>query len=131
MKKVIILALLLLNISTSKAEFSSIDSIYTGKVLLQYCKETLNALKLPPEITHEQVMESSLCLGFVSGAVDGWRLTVLERKGTLPFDVPQDVTDPEIIRVLIKYLENHPERLQSPGIVSLWFSLIEAFPPKN
>jgi Rap1a immunity proteins len=81
---------------------------YNGSILLAGCENHLE--QATPSTPIEVVYASGICLGMVS---------VLSRMGTmLPRDVrscpPETATVTQGIRVVVKYLKDHPERLHEP-----------------
>jgi hypothetical protein len=75
-----------------------------------------------------------VCLGYLQGASD--LLTVMQRPlwpFNYPYCLPQGAQAPdELRRVLMAYLDNHPEKSPVIGAGSAFRALIEAFPcPKQ
>ncbi len=49
-------------------------------------------------------------------------------RSILFYCVPQDVSWPQIIRVLVKWLEDNPEKLNQPGYVVINSAMSNAYP---
>ena len=97
---------------------------FTGKSLLSNCEDAIG---------NKQTIEAGLCIGQIHGI---WRqLSVLSLADPVVLDIkelkicdPRETSLQAMIKVVIKYLEEHPERLhmQSTGLIG--FALRDAFP---
>jgi len=71
-----------------------------------------------------------VCLGYLQGASD--LLTVMQKPlwpFNYPYCLPQGAQTPEDLRrVLMAYLQSHPEKVPAIGAGSAFRALIEAFP---
>jgi len=81
-----------------------------GTELLRACTAAVNQAD-GVEVTTEQSIESVWCIGYVSGLLDG--LAVMGWKGgSTRVCIPQSGIDNEqAIRIVVKYLREHPEGL--------------------
>ena len=97
---------------------------FTGKSLLSDCRDAID---------DKQTIETGLCIGQIHGI---WRqLSVLSLADPVVLDIKElKICDPReaelqaMIQIVVKYLEEHPERLhmQSTGLIG--FALRDAFP---
>ena len=106
----------------------------TGSDLLTKCKDFLNTVdKSAP---YSSAFAVGFCPGFISGVLSGaevWEASDTLRKVTHPMAWcrPEQANNGEIIRVFVKFLEDHPERLHEPAGLLLLTSLSTAFPCKK
>ena len=81
-------------------------------------------------ICQDESVYLDVCLGYLQGASD--LLTVMQKPlwpFNYPYCLPKDVPPPdELRRVLMAYLEKHPEASSAVGAGSAFRALIEAFP---
>ena len=130
--KYITTALLLLVLS-SPAQAGISDS---GNELLPACKLALDP---PNNESRRQADDALYCSAFVRGYVSGWGESALNAankskpyKGT-PYElglycIPGKVTTSQMIRIVVAYMERHPEELhKDPGRL-IRFAINEAFP---
>ena len=87
----------------------------TGNELLEYCE-------------NESVYSQSLCNGFIDGAGDGFLSYALYIGRQLPFCYPEGATVRQMRRVIVKYLEEHPQDLHYGAADSAFIALEDAFP---
>jgi hypothetical protein len=88
-----------------------------GKELLRDCETTKN------------VSSTMWCYGYLNGILDMQSLT--EGNPYLPtLCTPPEVTMEQARRVVVKYLQNHPEKLHYGEHALTYIALIEAFPCK-
>lgn len=102
-----------------------------GNALLKSC----NAALKRGDDSSAQVDRGDVwyCIGYVQGireALDAQRalsssMHIEDSSGIL---IPEEVPVGQIIRVLVKWLHDHPENLHEPKIVIMILSLREAFP---
>lgn len=103
-----------------------------GSTLLQQCQQTL--------IVFDGGNASNLghageCLGRLGGTVDGLSLaratySNLEKKelAQLYCSPDQGVTNDQSVRIVVKYLKDHPESLHKAESTLIILALIDAFP---
>jgi len=56
--------------------------------------------------------------------------TTAKRNRDLSFCLPDQVTNDQIIKIFVKYLDDHPEELHQPASLLLVTSMRKAFPCK-
>jgi hypothetical protein len=83
-----------------------------------------------------------LCGGYVLGVQDGFlasselALIASEDQGTPPvsgkyWDIPEDVEDETLVKIVVKYLELNPDMQSKPAILSVINALIQTYPAKK
>lgn len=95
----------------------------TGLDLLHHCKE----------VTENRAnFMSGQCAGFVEGMIQGVYFMAVNAAPTVkdikqPFCIAKTVSNEQIIAVLVKYLNDHPEKLDSPAAVLFVLAMENAF----
>ena len=71
----------------------------------------------------------SICIGYLIGALDTsrWIAAVSETRITV-CDVPSGVTIPQLVALMRRYLDQHPENLHLTGASLIPHIINEAFP---
>jgi 2-methylcitrate dehydratase PrpD len=90
----------------------------TGNKLLEECEAT-------------EPFRQAFCLGYIMGVtdVDGMDGAAFpERRRTC---VPEDVTNGQLLDILVKYLKNHPEERHYSAAVLAIKAITKAFPCKR
>jgi hypothetical protein len=100
----------------------------TGAEVLDKCKNLVDK---------GSVFEGGYCAGFMDGVIDtarAWENSdeELKRKHEpwVRFCLPKEVTNGQIARVFVKFLEDHPEKLHFPANLLFIEALRTAFPCK-
>lgn len=96
----------------------------TGNKLLSECKETLND-------DSQDFFKSGFCLGFVSATADSMEalnLVVGKYAKKHPYCVPAEVTNGQMVRVIVKSLEAKPADLHLNAYFLVVRALDEAWP---
>jgi len=100
---------------------------YKGIEALRGCKSALNP---PPNPSIETVIESARCLGFIGGFTDSMSI-VRAMKGdrNALFCAPKEgISVEQGARLLVKFLEDHPQILHDEARVAVYVALGKAFP---
>jgi hypothetical protein len=71
------------------------------------------------------------CMGYVIGIDDGIQLAYDIQGKPQPYCIPSEVTTGQMVRVLIKFIKDHPEKAHSKTSVLAVESFITAFPCKR
>ncbi len=106
--------IVLMTVSTYPRAAKAITGM-TGNELLGYCE-------------NEGVYSQGLCDGFIDGAGDGFQSYALYIGRRLPFCYPEGATVGQVRRVIVKYLEEHPQDLHYSAADSAFIALGDAFP---
>ncbi len=116
--KLVPAALLLLSSSTAQSEA-------TGNRLLRACSETIKYL----EAREYNDLDFGYCVGYLTGlqGMEWFTRVVLEQQDKL-FCIPAGVGAEQRVRVVVQYLEEHPERLHLPAAGEVAIALNKAFP---
>src|SRR5437879_4922143 len=97
----------------------------SGNVFLSVCGESPDSSsKAPP-------FQRGACYGYVLGVDDGVRMTYDIQDQTQPYCLPDEVTTGQTVRILIKFIKDHPEKAHSQTRVLVVESLMDAFPCKG
>ena len=109
------------------------EDIHSGSKLLQNCNSY--SMLVDGSSNSKIILGAGLCLGTVRGIIDAGAIfdTFAEQAGKPPsnvFCVPESVTADQGVRVVIKYLEGHPEDLHKRGTTLTVHALKQAFPCK-
>ena len=105
-----------------------------GNKLLNYCSQ---AVKDTEPGTAEEHFKIAWCLGYIYGFKDGFDgLALVSAKDDTDFTklrhsyicFPEGSTIDQAIRVLVKFLKDHPERLHQPSFTLAEEAFAEAFP---
>jgi len=114
-------------------------NIKDGNDLLDACRD---ADKSPDEMkTQDQLRRSMMCLGYITGVADGIKVAtqVNEQINEKPrnlgdwgglFCAPDEVKVGQVLRVVVKYLRDHPGELHNPSADLIVAALNAAFPCK-
>jgi Rap1a immunity proteins len=90
----------------------------SGNELVETCK-TYQGIGTPSD---------GICLGYISGTNDGYRYA-LKLRGLKPdYCYSDNVTNGQLVKVVVKYLNDHPERLQYSADSLILDALFQAFP---
>lgn len=106
-----------------------------GNKLLRNCATTVaiwNIGNSPhPPLTATQAIEAGMCVGYMKGIVD---LHVIYRQMKLAkyplFCLPDGIQPGQWVRIVTKYLQEHPEKLHQRDSLLVVQALMSAFPCK-
>lgn len=135
MKTLLLSVVVLSAFSASSAWARNLSSV-DGNTLLTKCHPALQMTEVSPKLSHDEWSAAFYCLGFVQGAMDAdavWQTAETKALGTrarsiLTYCVPQDVSWPQTIRVLVKWLEDNPDKLNLPGYDAINLAMSKAYP---
>lgn len=100
-----------------------------GNDLLSACEAHLSILR--DQGKHlDGMAKAETCLSYISGFLDGFWVGETE-KGVETFEhvcIPHEVNTGQAIRVVTKWLEDHPEKLHRPAHACVYVALRDAFP---
>ncbi len=101
-----------------------------GNSLLESCNA---ALKLIDDSSAQVDRGAWYCVGYVQGireSLDAQRLLSSSTRTPDPsgINIPEQVENRQVIRVVVRWLQNHPESLHEQKIVIMIWALREAFP---
>jgi hypothetical protein len=75
---------------------------------------------------HQNATKATHCLGFMAGFIDG-----ATYGSSLDACIPQEADLGQLVRVIVKYLANHPEDLHLSAASLIDKATLEAFPCKK
>jgi hypothetical protein len=110
------------------------ENMTDGTHLLAGCQLALAGFDRPGNnVTPADALKTGVCIGFLSGVAGAHRFDTLrsaEAGHLLPraFCIPNSVTAPEEARVLLAFLNAHPERLSEDGVGLVYAAYAEAWP---
>jgi hypothetical protein len=92
-----------------------------GNELIENCKEAIKG-------DSDDFFKSGWCYGFLQGASEMFVMAKI--LGQLPpsYCMPAEVTEKQAVRIVMKYLQNHPEKLHYPRTNLVYRALAQAFP---
>ncbi len=105
-----------------------------GPEILEACTEAAKP------VDSADLMQTARCLGFIDGFIQGMEIVKLRQhpnydeylKSTiLGMDIPDGVTNGQIARVFVKWLNAHPQHLHLEAGMLLTLALAETYPAKS
>jgi len=134
MKRIIVLLTILLYLPLALLSFEANaqddDSMASGNGLLSFCKKSVRLGEGGHRMADVDMLEGVACSKFVWGFLRGTSLGIrmaairvygidkamsmtLEERATAlgAYCMPKGVQTDQVIRIVVRYLENHPERL--------------------
>lgn len=96
----------------------------TGNELLQECQ--MIGRSAEAALTTGEMFQGGVCAGYIAASMDYTRTLFL--MGARLACLPQGTTIGQAVRVVVKYLEEHPERLHEGKPVLVSSALGAAFP---
>ena len=131
MKKAWVLTLLLCVFSVPLTAQEQDQKVWnSGNEFLSLCGDMPDS---PPAgaVTFPPKFHWGMCLGYVRGVDDGVQMAYDIQNDPQPYCVPSEVTTGQMIRVLTKFIKDHPEKAHSKTKVLEIESLKDAFPCKQ
>jgi Rap1a immunity proteins len=101
----------------------------SGNAFLSLCGDMPDSAPKAPALPPE--FHWGICLGYVRGVDDGVQTAYDILNETQPYCLPSEVTNGQMIRVLIKFIKDHPEKAHSKTRVLEIESFMDAFPCKQ
>jgi Rap1a immunity proteins len=119
--------LLALNICAMAASPGGVD----GDFLQEKCKQAVREADSPN--ASNPSWSGGLCFGIIEGVIESqlmWQASdkLDKRNHFMSFCIPERVSNDQILRVLVKHLEDHPELLHEGASYLILESLNKAFP---
>jgi hypothetical protein len=109
-----------------------------GNALLESCNETVKFMN--DSNASVSMAKSAWCLGYIQGFVSSMEAQKMDKSTTyaaylksnvLGISLPPDVTSGQIARVIVKWLQDHPQELHHDIGLLTHIILREAFPAKQ
>jgi hypothetical protein len=116
--------LVLLLTAASVAAGESVD----GQKLLRDCQANIRVAERTHREGSVEVLQAAFCAGYVLGVADLHGIETLTRPALRVFCLPETWEVLQGIRVVVRYLQTHPEQLHLVGATLVYVALHEAFP---
>jgi hypothetical protein len=105
---------------------------YDGTALLQDCSAAVSEYTAAPGSPKNESIPAVRCTSFTWGAFTVLRSVQVGKSATRLLCAPATVKEEQVVRIVKKWLEEHPARLHLPAELTVTVSLREAFPcPKQ
>jgi hypothetical protein len=91
----------------------------TGNELIEHCD------KFGVEVTSEDWQQNAYCMGYIVGVIHGMEYLDFKKQICIP---TKNVKQGQIIKVVIKYLNDNPQRLHEQYTHIIYLAITEAFP---
>jgi Rap1a immunity proteins len=101
----------------------------SGNAFVRFCSVIDNS----QQDGHDE-MHIVACSAYVEGVVDGvnaeigFSKSVVGKESPKPYCLPKDAENGQLIRMILKYVRNHPEEAHKITSVLIVETLLEAFP---
>jgi len=101
-----------------------------GKALLQKCEPIAKLFDDPASLSSKEASGGVYCLGYIDSFMETFSFQVQAKiVPSVPYCMPEEeIPKKEIARVVVDYLNNHPENLDKPAGYYLFMALREAYP---
>src|SRR3989304_2700449 len=132
MKKVIYIVILLYGIVFTVPCFAE-EGALKGNDLLYICSQAQNVIEkgVTKDLSSSDALNFGLCLGFMDGIINTNQIYRFMLGGVALFCEPPEVTNKQAVRIVVKYLKDHPEELHNAQISAAITALAVAFPCKK
>jgi len=100
----------------------------SGNTLFEVIGYDLQAHDANQKLTDYQINAVCLLLGYFRGFAEGAAVAAHYDATSLPFFLPDSITNDQIERVVFGYLKNNPEKLKLKGDALVVAALSEAYP---
>ena len=125
-----IAALLCLQVSKASADFISGDELW------EQCKVGITEEIADEGMSYIDKMTGyalptpkySVCLSYAMGVIDSMEAAVKDNLLEPLFCMPPAVTNDQIEDIVVKYVENHPEKRHLKGAAIVQAAMVQAFP---
>lgn len=108
--------------SATDKGWSNID----GNTLLPRCSLAVE-FQDKKDLKPDGVTDTVLCLDFVSGFLDGYETASTVENGKPMLCFPEGATTGQMIRVIVKWMQDHPEKLNEPASHLVFQALYNSF----
>jgi len=84
--------------------------------------------------TRSDYLHLAACIGYVEGIVDGiseevaYAHAMTEKEPPSPFCLPEEAENGQLIRIVLKYIGNHPEEAHKRTAFLISLAMKDAFP---
>jgi ABC-type cobalamin transport system permease subunit len=127
-----VVALTAVNVPSQTSKEGSAESMVSfygpsGSALLRQCQV---AAKLADgeQHTSQQAVDATFCRGYLAGAVD--EMVGLSVQTSTAYCIASNVDSDQLLRVLLRYLNDNPAKLNYPAGALVANAIVAAFPCK-
>ncbi len=107
-----------------------LSNTQTGNDILRSCGPIVNMLD-GKKIDLKEETQGLWCTGYISGLLDGIALSPIKVDGKDVLCLPKDgISNDQAIRIVVKWLREHPDKLHLSGRMEALISLVKSFPCK-
>jgi len=124
--KTMTLALLLLMLSPLAVAANKGWSDQTGNDMLPLCSLAVDFLD-NSDLSREQAEKALECLHYISGFLDGYTASSALAEGKPMVCFPADSNTGQMVRVAVKWMKDHPEKLNQPASVCVFQAFLDSF----
>ena len=124
-RSVTVIACLLAVLGSDVARSEETSDVHNGTFLLAACNSWVRSVD---QGENGDSWAEGYCIGFIDTLVYMQTLLTVAHNVDPSFCVPDGYSNEQGIRVLVKYLTNHPEKLHQPYVMLSMLALMEAFP---
>jgi len=114
------LIMIVLLFSSGQAKGVDVSAYMFANDLLEYCEAQISETG--------SVAKGNACAGYIMGIVDLYRSLVVLGHTQRLWCHPEKVHSNQLVRIVTKYLQEHPEDLHRPASTLVVNALIKAFP---
>ena len=94
-----------------------------GNLLHETCNE---AIALFDSRGETDAFKAGSCFGYIRAANDMYEIMVINSNRTIC--IPSGISGKQLIRIVVKYLNDHPEKLHNPASLLVYEAFQESFP---
>jgi hypothetical protein len=99
-----------------------------GNSLLTQCQQFIKAADRETDFDRGQ---AGMCVGFVEGVVSTTAFFSENLESEAKLCVPKNATNGQLARVVVKYLKDHPAKLNEGKTGLVWLAMRDAYPCKG
>jgi hypothetical protein len=101
----------------------------SAKELRNSCRGYIATIDGTIQTVRNQI-NAGICLGYIQGAVDGLQLAMATGVVSKSFKacVPEASTTDELVRVFLKFIDDHPEGLSYAAADVVWSAMTASYP---
>jgi hypothetical protein len=96
----------------------------SGSDLIEHCRQ---AAKIQRK-EQADAYDATDCISFISGVVDGGQFAAKGDRRLFPVCFPPDVDGSQMAKIVVKYGDEHPQKLNNGGAYIVINALRQAFP---
>ena len=106
------------------------DAEHDGNEILGQCQQCQQCIKFADSERVGNYVDACLCVGYVQGVVSTVYFYSDELKKDAKYCLSGNVTNPQLVRIVVKYLKYNPNILNESRMALVWRALKGAHPCK-